>query len=196
MSSATYSVNGQSAMLALTPADNRLRGARWDSLGEDLELPAWGILRRVRVVIVKNGPKKTCTLLFYGRSDRLLWNPDQYQWDGATPIMNYTSELGRKMLKTRHVVPNVVMRKWQGVLPVSYKFRWDNAWDQERIRKEVGLIWLTWHRVVAVNEWRGRINRNILQDCPVRLSKYSTDSGSARQLEGRGHGGSSLFNRL
>jgi hypothetical protein len=167
ISSATYIVNGHSATLALIPADNRLKGAQWDSFGEDLESPARGILQRVRVVTVKKGPKKTHTLLFYGQSDHLMWNPNRYQWAGATPIMNYTSELGRRMLKLRHVVPNVVMRKWQGVLPVLYKFRWDNAWNRERIRKEAGLIWLTWHLAVAVNVWRGRINCNIPQDCLV-----------------------------
>jgi hypothetical protein len=142
-------------------------GARWDCSSNDLESPARGVMQRVRVVMVKKGPKKTCMLMFYGRSDRLIWDPDCYQWDVGTLIMNYTLELGRKILKRRHVVPNVVMRKWQGVLPITYKLRWDNTWDRERIRKEAGLIWLAWHRAVAVNEWRGRINRNIPQDCPV-----------------------------
>jgi hypothetical protein len=53
------------------------------------------------------------------------------------------------------------------MLLVSFKLRWSNAWDSERIRKEAGLIWLTWHRAIVVNEWRGKVSRNIRQDCPV-----------------------------
>jgi hypothetical protein len=33
--------------------------------------------------------------------------------------------------------------------------------------KEAGLIWLTWHCVVAVNKWRGRVNVKISQACKV-----------------------------
>ena len=39
----------------------------------------------------------------------------------------------------------------------SYKLRWKNAWDKERTCKEVGLIWMIWHKVVAVDVWRGVI---------------------------------------
>jgi hypothetical protein len=81
--------------------------------------------------------------------------------------MNYSADLGRQLMKKHHIIPNVVIRKWQGVLPETYKFRWDNTWDGERIKKEAGLIWLTWHRAVAINEWRGQVNRVIPQRCPV-----------------------------
>lgn len=119
------------------------------------------------MVMIKRGPKKTCTYLFYGRSDSLEWDPERYQWESSTPFMNYTTELGRNLLKSQHVEPNVVTVKWQGVLLATYKLRWDNIWDKERVRKEAGLIWMTWHRAVAVNEWRERINATILQACRV-----------------------------
>jgi hypothetical protein len=123
-----------------------------------MEWPVSGIIRRVRVVEIKRGPKKTSTLLFYGRSDSLEWDPKRYQWNSTTPFMSYSAKLGRNILKRRHVVPNVVSVKWQGVLSENYRLRWDNTWNKERVRKEAGLIWLTWHRIVAVNKWRGRIN--------------------------------------
>jgi hypothetical protein len=68
--------------------------------------------------------------------------------------MNYAANLGRKLLQRKHVIPNVVVAKWQGVLPATYKLRWDNVWDHERVQKEAGLIWLTWHKAVATNEWK------------------------------------------
>jgi hypothetical protein len=52
---------------------------------------------------------------------------------------------------------------WQGVLPLDYKLRWDNIWDKERVRKEAELFWLTWHRAIAVNEWRDRVNVTLPQ---------------------------------
>jgi hypothetical protein len=162
-----YVVNAQSSTLSVIPGGRRLQGARWDVSGDDLESPVRGTMRRVRVVAVQRGPKKVCTYFFYRRSDRLLWDPDRYQWDAATPFMSYSAELGRKILKRRHIVPDVILTKWEGVLPLDYKLSWDNTWDRERVRKEAGLIWLTWHRAVAVNEWRGRINIMIPQACRV-----------------------------
>jgi hypothetical protein len=144
-----------------------MHGVRWDDRGEDLESPVSSLLRRVPVVTIKRGPRKTDTHLFYGLSDRLQWDPNRFQWNITTPFMCYTAELGRDILKKRHIVPNVVTIKWQGVLPMDYKLRWDNVWDGEKVRKEAGLIWLVWHRAVAVNEWRGRINVTMPQACKV-----------------------------
>jgi hypothetical protein len=69
-------------------------------------------------------------------------------------------------------VPDVVTWKWGGVLAPSYKLRWTTVWDKERVRKESGLMWLTWHKGVAVNEWRRRIRGPIPHNsaefcCPV-----------------------------
>jgi hypothetical protein len=113
-----------------------MAGACWDDQGENL-------MSRVRVTEIKRGPKKMSILMFYGRSDSLEWDLERYQWDTTTPFMAYTAETGRKILKTRHQVPNVVTKKWQGKLPATFKFHWDNIWDSDRIRKEAGLIWLT-----------------------------------------------------
>jgi hypothetical protein len=88
---------------------------RWDVRGEDLELPV-GIMCRVRVMTITRGPKKTCTYLFYGKSDSLTWNLERFQWNSNTPIMSYTAEMGREILKKRHIVPDVVTTKWQGIL--------------------------------------------------------------------------------
>jgi hypothetical protein len=44
---------------------------------------------------------------------------------------------------------------------------WKNVWDRSRINKEAGMLWLIWHRSIAINAWCGRINGNIDQGCPV-----------------------------
>jgi hypothetical protein len=170
LSAPLYTVNPQSATLCIIPEERRMKGARWDERGDNLVSVLRGVVRHVRVVEIKRGAKLTSVFMFYGRSDRLEWDPDRYQWDASTPFMNYTPALGRLILKRKHKIPDVVNTKWQGVLPENYKLRWENVWDSERIWKEVGLIWLTWHRAVAINEWRGQINYATPQGCLVCLT--------------------------
>lgn len=75
------------------------------------------------------GPKKKEILLYYGRVDGLQWDPGRMEWNwkGGTPIMNYTTNMGRLMLKRHHTVPPVIKKKWEGILPQSFKLRWLNT---------------------------------------------------------------------
>ena len=126
-----------------------------------------GVLHRVRVATVIKGPKKVITHFFYGKTDLLKWDPNRFSWPGNTPYMMYTSKLGRQWLAQKHVLPDVVKRKWRGVLPVGFRLRWASIWDHQRVRKEAGLMWRVWHRAVEVNAWRSVINIDIVQDCAV-----------------------------
>jgi hypothetical protein len=54
--------------------------------------------------------------------------------------MSFTTKQGRNLLLKRHRLPKVVERKWAGVLPSSFKFRWKNVWDKDRVRKEANLV--------------------------------------------------------
>lgn len=102
--------------------------------------------------------------------DTLQWNLAHIQWpcdDTMTPFMSYSASLGQKLLQKKHVIPNFVERKWQGILPLNFRLRWKSIWAKKRTPKEAGLLWLTWHRSVAVNVWRARINRNLNHNCPV-----------------------------
>ena len=56
-----------------------------------------------------------------------------------------------------------------GILPANYKLRWNNIWNTERVRKEAGLMWMIWHKAVAMNAWRGVISQEIDQSCAVCL---------------------------
>lgn len=129
-----------------------------------------GIFRRVRIIEVNKGPKKKSLLFYYGRLDWLNWDPKRLQWPGkqaATPFMDYNVKLVRDLLREKHIIPNPVERKWQGILPFSHQFKWNTVWAKPRIPKEAGLLWLVWHRAVAVNVWKGRIDNGIDTGCPI-----------------------------
>jgi hypothetical protein len=129
-----------------------------------------GTIRRVRVMSITRGPQKKQILLCYGQVDTLQWDPARIQWpcgDSTTPFMSYSASLGRKLLQKKHVIPDLVERKWQGILPLNFRLRWKSVWAKKRTPKEAGLLWLIWHRSVAINVWRARINRNLDRSCPV-----------------------------
>jgi hypothetical protein len=136
------------------------------NLGE-LESLLHGTLHRVRVVTVARGPKKIITNLYYGKTEHLEWDPNRFAWPGNLQFMKYNTKVGRQWLTNRHVLPDIVERKWRGILPRGFRLRWSTVWDKQRIRKEAGLLWRIWHRTVEVNSWRGIININIVQNCPV-----------------------------
>jgi hypothetical protein len=139
-----------------------------DGVGPDTRIR--GTLRRVRITSIKRGPQKKVVHLYYGRLDLLKWDPDRFLWAQGTkhtPFLDFTAALGRSLMRQRHVIPNLVEKKWQGVLPLNFRLKWKTVWVVRRTPKEAGLLWLTWHRSVAVNMWRGRINQQIDTSCPV-----------------------------
>jgi hypothetical protein len=127
----------------------------------------WGVATRVRIVDVVKSLAKKAIKLFYGQIQNLPWDPAKFRWNRSTPFMKFTTKSGREALKKRHVIPNVAVKKWSGILPANFKFKWKNVWDKSRISKEAGMLWLVWHRAIAVNAWKGRINGNIDMGCPV-----------------------------
>lgn len=92
--------------------------------------------------------------MFCGRIDKLEWDPGRLFWprrNVLSPFMSFLARIGRDLLQQRYVAPSVIERKWQGVLPLNYRLRWSLIWAKGRTPKEVGLLWLVWHKVVAVN---------------------------------------------
>ena len=87
--------------------------------------------------------------------------------EGPLPLIDYTPKLGRAILRRHHKVENPVTRKWRGVLPGNFRLQWITVWIKERTRKEAGLLWLIWHRAVAVNHWRGRADGTVDIRCPI-----------------------------
>jgi hypothetical protein len=126
-----------------------------------------GSMHRIRITSVLKGPPKKEIKLFYRKTDSLSWDPGKLEWTRSIPFMKFTTKLGREILKRSKVVPDVAERKWSGILPTRFKLHWKNVWDRSRISKEAGMLWLIWHRSIAVNVWCRRINKNIDQGCPV-----------------------------
>ena len=81
--------------------------------------------------------------------------------------MQYTSKMGKEFLQKKHVIPNLVTRKWGMVLIRTHKLHWNTVWAPGRVNKEVGLVWLIWHSTPAVNEWRLWINKHLVTSCKV-----------------------------
>ena len=67
-------------------------------------------------------------------TSKLDWDPGRMFWSDSKEFLKYSSKQGRELLQQHTRVPNVVGRKWRGVLPDNYKLRWDNVWDTERMR--------------------------------------------------------------
>lgn len=107
-----------------------------------------GAIRRVRVLSTERGPKKIPTWFYYGRTDKLEWDPGRLRWPDPhnatkdTNLLGFSSRLGRELLKKRIVVNNPVTRKWQGVLYQGFRLKWKTVWERERTSKEAGLLWL------------------------------------------------------
>ena len=77
--------------------------------------------------------------------------------------MKYMLCMERKLLKNKVNLPSIVKKKWEGVLPPLFKLRWKNTWDKERARKEARVIWMIWHKAMAVNAWGDAISAQIGQ---------------------------------
>lgn len=146
-----YSVRVQSASLVEISLVKRLETASHDRSSNKAVHEMIGCVRRVHVIEVKRGPEVKSVLLYYGRVHQLEWDPARFKWPQRVPFMSYIANVGRKILLKTHPVPNVVEKKWFGVLPISYNFLWLNVWDSERVKKEAGLLWAVWHKGVEVN---------------------------------------------
>jgi hypothetical protein len=60
--------------------------------------------------------------LYYGKINSLAWNPGKFEWPGSIPFINFTTKLGRGLLKRRKIIQDVTERKWSGILPTRFKF--------------------------------------------------------------------------
>lgn len=118
------------------------------------------------MVEIERGQPKTKQLLFYGRVDQLTFDLDRIMWHDELSFMSYTTKECRAILQRHQQIPNLSL-KWTGILPAHHYFRWTTMWTRDRTKKEAGLIWLTWNRAVAVNDWRDRIDGTINRNCSV-----------------------------
>lgn len=106
-----------------------------------------GMVTKMRVVLVKRGPRNIEIKLYYGIVENLVWDPRIFSWkdDKNVPIMNYSTKLDKEILKKYYKVSCVVEKKWSVVLPHSFNLRWATIWMMSRAKKEGPLVWAIWH---------------------------------------------------
>ena len=124
-----------------------------------------GLPFRVHVQSIFKGPKKKRVLVHYVQIRNLTWDTTRLEWPDNVQFMQYSTKLGRKLLRKRHPLLQLAAKKWGQMLLANFRFWWTNIWDHERQRKEAGLIWQVQHKAVAVKVWRGTINNHIDTSC-------------------------------
>lgn len=126
-----------------------------------------GTLTRVRVIPLTQGKKENqkTPLLFYGPLRCLIMDPKWFQWKDGSPLQDYSAKKGRTFLRDRAPEWDLATQKWPGQLPPRYNFRWEKLWIKTRAQKESTLIWLIWHKGVAINKWRKMINVELDGNC-------------------------------
>jgi hypothetical protein len=60
-------------------------------------------------------------------------------------------------------------KKWFPMVPRPLNFKWKNVWLKIRVKKNVDLIWIVWHQLVAINVWCTKINKDTTMMCPCEL---------------------------
>jgi hypothetical protein len=89
-------------------------------------------------------------------------DPELYCWKGGEgDLLAYSSALGRRLLRDSKPKVNMVEKRWYGLLPLSYRLRWNNTWHRYCSKKEASFIWAMWNKVMAVNVWRAKANNEI-----------------------------------
>ena len=107
----------------------------WDARGDDIMNYYFGYIGLVRVMEVICGPKQAKILFYYGLVRLLEWNPASVSWPKSCEFMKYSSSVERKLLRSQVQVPTIVEKKWEEILPNSFKLHWAKIWDTERVRK-------------------------------------------------------------
>ena len=62
---------------------------------------------------------------------------------------------------------NLSQTRWRGLLLRNTPVDWKDTWRAKRAQKESAFIWSIWHKAIAVNEWRQKININTDVSCPL-----------------------------
>jgi len=79
--------------------------------------------------------------------------------------MNYNAREGKKLLNSRETLSRNVSEKWNQIFSPNFKLKWQDVGVKKRSKKEVGFFWSLWHKALAINIWREKINHKIQVDC-------------------------------
>ena len=95
----------------------------------------------------------------------LSFDLGRWQWGKISTLHQYSTKLGRTLIKSKLSLSCPVPSKWVGAIPATYKPNWKEVWAKGQPHKELGFLWSLYHDTIAVNAWRYRINPNISLDC-------------------------------
>ncbi len=59
-----------------------------------------------------------------------------------------------------------IIKKWSPMVPNPLNFKWKDVKMKTKLKKDVSLIWMVWHRAIVVNVWNANINKDIAMMCP------------------------------
>lgn len=62
------------------------------------------------MVQVECGQRKTKSEIYYGRIDRLNFDPDLIKFHDDISFMSYTTKSRRDLLKRHHLIPNLALK--------------------------------------------------------------------------------------
>jgi hypothetical protein len=108
------------------------------------------IVAQVRVIQAMIGCNKNQFLLFCDEIGKMEVDPKLYCWKGGGGnLLASTSALGRRLLRDSKPKVNMVEKRWSGLLPLSYRLRWNNTWHRYCSKKEASFIWAIWNKVIG-----------------------------------------------
>jgi hypothetical protein len=152
-----FSISRQSKTLSYIPANESLVESHHRLVSR---------VAQVRVIQAMKGCNKNQFLLLNDEIGKMEVDPKLYCWKrGEGNLLAYSSALGRKLLRDSKPKVNMVEKRWFGLLPLSYRLRWNNTWHRYRGKKEASFIWAIWNKVMAVNVWRAKANNEIDRGC-------------------------------
>lgn len=86
-----------------------------------------------------------------------MWDLDRWRLFEGCQFLNYTTKFCRDFVINRISGTTRVVDECKGCLMRDCQFYWSKMWDLACFSVEVAFMWLIWHKVVMVNEWRARI---------------------------------------
>lgn len=88
-------------------------------------------------------------------------------WDLFLPSRQISAKYGRKWIITQETLERSISDKWQNEIPSSTSPNWRIVWYKHEARKEATtFLRSVVHKLVALNEWHGRISTKIDKSCP------------------------------
>ena len=118
-------------------------------------------------------------LCFIGSWINLSLTQQKWWWPKVTPFLAYFAKLGCSWVTTQVTLKKSILNIWKNEIPPSNSPSWNLVWHKHKVQKEVAFLWMVFHKVVVVNEWRGRISATMDKSC-LHCGSYQVESVKQR----------------